>query len=704
MRNVKNKVTDTVLFSRLTLITSSLGVFLVLLIVAGNALPESQPSSQSPPKASPKQALSKRTIQKTTADQRKEQPPPIINVLPPVKTEGQLSGFYNNLFTIELASFGIMIAGFLVFAQIGYQNFSYRQVRHLWLDPWLIGYLGVSTLTLMSSATGSLLLSLDHHDFIPQWNLHARGWFTLPWTAALHVFATVLSLALFLIMAWRALRFLQPVHLFATAAKEIQPNAVRLFLLKQYGIPKPYLPTVLPAIAPEELSKLISIVEEARLLENREQPASPHGDQQSEDEARLIRRGKQDSETVHREYEELKQAVQAASDPTEELTDLALRAVKNTDLRSLEEFKKYFLVLFVHCLEAFQSPNTRTWNPDGNLREYLTKHFVAVMDALLAVAARDRFRLAELKVLEMTSDAAKCLLDPRQQRNGLSDLFNFWKRIAHYALTNPNGRELFNLVIRQYEELGGLAFEKRDERVLDDIFRDIGWLGGQLLSTKGIETKPVMADDSYETESDQLFNALLSFCHEYGDKWPDAYPLIYFDALRVVVLRLVVIGAEDVENHKVEETTISCLSAFHFFAQAALRAGNQRGAALAAMRLKECYEKLHELTLEAGAKVAIELLASLGMAAATYVDRSERIDFLGKTLEGYVMELLEASPYQSTIRSEIHECLIRTHGSDEHKRAWQFVLNLGKRMQTNFGFMFDWQTGQLYPNDDPRRR
>lgn len=32
-----------------------------------------------------------------------------------------------------------------------------------------------------------------------------------------------------------------------------------------------------------------------------------------------------------------------------------------------------------------------------------------------------------------------------------------------------------------------------------------------------------------------------------------------------------------------------------------------------------------------------------------------------------------------------------------------YIKTLDKRMKTNFGFMFDWETGELYPKDDPRR-
>lgn len=35
---------------------------------------------------------------------------------------------------------------------------------------------------------------------------------------------------------------------------------------------------------------------------------------------------------------------------------------------------------------------------------------------------------------------------------------------------------------------------------------------------------------------------------------------------------------------------------------------------------------------------------------------------------------------------------------------WRFTTKAGARLRTNFGMMFDWETGELYPDNDPRRR
>jgi len=67
--------------------------------------------------------------------------------------------FYNNLFAIEIAVFGIIAAAIFVFLQIVYSQFSYREVYGIFKNVFLILFLVISTITLLLTAAGSLLLS-----------------------------------------------------------------------------------------------------------------------------------------------------------------------------------------------------------------------------------------------------------------------------------------------------------------------------------------------------------------------------------------------------------------------------------------------------------------------------------------------------------------------------------------------------------------
>ncbi|MBI2848306.1 MAG: hypothetical protein HYX83_03940 [Chloroflexi bacterium] len=133
--------------------------------------------------------------------------------------------------------------------------------------------------------------------------------------------------------------------------------------------------------------------------------------------------------------------------------------------------------------------------------------------------------------------------------------------------------------------------------------------------------------------------------------------------------------------------------------EAAIPKGNSNGAALATIRLKESYDMLVGEGLEESAKEAIGLLVTIGGIAARHKDKLQKVEFVtGGLIDQYILDTIVTSPFHDKIRYAINEAYI-------HQDAgWDFVLEMGKRLGTNFGFMFDWTTGQLYSEHDPRRR
>lgn len=219
-----------------------------------------------------------------------------------------------------------------------------------------------------------------------------------------------------------------------------------------------------------------------------------------------------------------------------------------------------------------------------------------------------------------------------------------------------------------------------------------------MISRQGIEERPLMMDHQYSSEYDQLFEAVLSFRFEYINKYPMSYPLMYFDAVDVVFQQLTS-ALKKTRGRRLKSDIYSCLYTYSSFAEAAILKGNSNGAALGTSKLKEGYEKLVSESLEGSAREAIGLLVRIGGAAALHRDKLREVDFLSnKCIDQYVMEILETSPHRAEVISDVRESHIHSDSD------WSFVVEMGRRLETNFGFMFDWTTGELYPDDDPRRR
>jgi hypothetical protein len=141
-----------------------------------------------------------------------------------------------------------------------------------------------------------------------------------------------------------------------------------------------------------------------------------------------------------------------------------------------------------------------------------------------------------------------------------------------------------------------------------------------------------------------------------------------------------------------------CLLVFSTFAEAAISKGNSKGAGLALWRLKDVSDELLSHSLDESAKQAIILFARIAAQAFNRRQDLQTVDFLDRPIDEYAMHILLMSTYRDSVTHEILEAFLHRDAS------WEFVVEMGKRLQTNFGLMFDWQTGITYPSDDPRRK
>jgi hypothetical protein len=144
------------------------------------------------------------------------------------------------------------------------------------------------------------------------------------------------------------------------------------------------------------------------------------------------------------------------------------------------------------------------------------------------------------------------------------------------------------------------------------------------------------------------------------------------------------------------------MSKLSSFVEPALRASNGDGAALAVLRLRECYEKCGENDVNDIAEDAVDRLVHVGAVGAALEDKASSSELLHEGISESVSQILTTSPFTNAITRAVREVFIKSYEYD-HNKVWEFILKLGAGMETNFGFMFDWTTGKTYSDDDPRR-
>lgn len=330
------------------------------------------------------------------------------------------------------------------------------------------------------------------------------------------------------------------------------------------------------------------------------------------------------------------------------------------------------------------------------------------MNTQIEMCERQKLDSAKLRVLNLSKCVAGCFLAD-DQFGGLYELFRFWKRTADNSIGNsPQG---FKTIIEYYREFAELLLERLDEllkkqsdHVLDELFRHLGWLGERLFSKKDFENKPLMADHDYYTEYDVLFDCLLSLGGKYEYEHPGQYPLIYFDAIMVVFREAEKAFLVDRDNTDLKHILFDLPHTYYKFAERAIEAGNNNGAMLAAVNLSKALDELLENGLNKEAADLAGLLVKIGLLAVAQKDKLIEENFLRKDIDEWVIDKLEETKLGAVVSEQIKEAYIESVGVGAHDEVWRFIKRLGNKLGTNFGFMFDWSTGEDYPQDDPRRK
>lgn len=610
-------------------------------------------------------------------------------------TLDSITDFYNNLFTIEIAVFGIIAAAIFVFLQIVYSQFSYREVYGIFKNVFLILFLFISVVTLLMTAAGSLLLSFPGLDPTLGQNIAIKD-ILRNWVMAFSLLLSFsLSLVLFAIFTFSNISYIRPLRVALLISRKIKSDRVRDFLLKKYGIPVPDDWLFLLRRYGGE-SVIVHTTREGSIGENHETLE----DERSQLESKRQQMEKELSENK-KVYEKVKKGIEHAQDPLEPLDALMLRAINNVDLATIGEIQSVLFHISKDFISNYKDDgDSNEWSPNLTITRKYLEYLTGLLRVHLSLCDRQKLDTAKVKILETTGKIAEQVVVANAI--DINTLLIFWKEIADDAI--GKSREIFSKIIQQYRELADYSFKTGtvdQNNWLNEIFRHLGWLGERLISQRGIEEKPLMLDHDYSNEYDELFEALLSFRYEYCNKYPTSYPLLFFDAIDVVFLQLVPILKQS-QVGRLKQNIFDCLYTYSSFAEAAIPIENSRGAALATIRLKDSYNKLLDESLEESAKEAIDLLVRVCALAARNRDKLVKVEFIGsKNLDEYIMDVVTGSPLRDKVTASVREVYLH---SDHWDSDWNFVLEMGKRLGTNFGFMFDWETGEYYPEDDPRRR
>jgi hypothetical protein len=602
---------------------------------------------------------------------------------------GSASDFYNSLLASEIAIFGIIAAALVVFFEMIYAQLSYRGASTI-LKSWLLWVsISFGLATVLFTAAGSLLLSFPSFDFVSGVDSHSRDFFQNGYVGLTAVALLAISMILFLVLVVRNGKYLRPSRIALLLGERIKSSVLRDYLLHKYGIPRPdsypYADKIYRSVGLDHSAGIaIKIHGEDR------EKTTEEIEERNQKETIVLQR----LELYQEQYEKLIKSFDHGEDPFAALSMLLVRSVDSYDIPTVGDVIRLIERISVNFIEEYSKRLTNElWNPEDKILLNYVDHVLGLIRLHSEHCERGRHQHIQLQLLQVTQRLSAALM-----KQGLMTeeklVMGFWKEIADQSAA-PAPR-LFCEFIRYYNDVFEYLVDKEEyEELLKDLFRHVGWLGERLLSKTGVEERPLMIDHTYTTQYDCLLEAILTYGHAINDKRPDMYPLIYFDAVHVVVLqcaRLLQEQKDGATRRRLRDNLFSLIYTFVSFANAAIRTGNSDGAGLAVMRLKESYELLVQKEMNDLAEELIIVITELGGNAAGLSDRLTSVEFLDKAISDYIIDIVASARHTNKIAGAAMEIVIR--GEGDHARRLEFLKRLGRRMQTNFGLNFDWGTGE----------
>lgn len=596
---------------------------------------------------------------------------------------GNLADFYNNILAIEIIVFGIVSAAIFVFIQLIYSTFSYGNIKSIFKDGWLLLF-GLFNITgLFLTASASLSLALDNHDFLPKLDLGSRTLVASQHWAGFSVLTLLLSIFFIAMFVLKNLSYLNPSRVLLLYAGSIKYKQIRDFIFKKFGVADP-----------KQFELIAGQWRQA--LEPEGGHVEPTEDDIAQAEKELRRRV--------RKKERIERQIKDKTDPLIPVTSLIVSLIKKTDLKSLEEAVDLVCGLSQKFISSIPR-GSGEWYPERDIPKNYTDYLIEHIETQLEVCSGEGFESAKLLLLNTSNCLAKSLLENKYFRE-IEGLAEFWKRTAGASL--GESPQTFIQAINYYQQALDALFEMDQQEeaesirgCIDDMFQDLGWLSEQVVLKLPFEERPWFPDYDYEDEFSSLFNCLMRYDSEYK-KQSKPYPLIYFDALMVTLLRLSGRLSEAPTEVRVEKRLMigaieSILSTFSSFAEWALENDNADGASLSAINISKSLDDFRKKGLNDLVGYATQLMFRLGDEYAKNKPGIVKESWLGDLGDWVIEELTKIhQPRVDSIREEIRH-------NYPFKIDINYIKKLGRLLNNNFGLMFNPQTGKDYPKDDPRR-
>lgn len=589
-----------------------------------------------------------------------------------------LVNYYNTLLNTEIAVFGIISAVILVFIQLVYTNYSYKNISEVIKNKYIISFFVSSILDLLLTSAGSYFLSVNPHNLIPFIDFNSNSIVSNQIYALFCLVLIFISIYFFVVLIAKNITNLQPRKAILFLLKNTSYDSIRDFIWKKYGLEPPY-----------HLKFRIKFINYS--LSKKEKKEEKEKDEKEEQEA---------DKKLHEIEEKIKKIEKKASnaeDPFLPLVDLSIQFIKKSDISSLSESMELWNSLSVKFIEKtgdIKNQN-KEWSPEDKLTLNFTQHILDEISTLVEISDKESFESGMKSVIQKTSNYGLALLK-QKEFDSLEKVISFWKLLADKHMKKYPS--VFKEIIKYHEDLANYIYdsidkeigkeEESENRILNKIYESLGQIGEKFLSSIPIQKTSRFMNYDYSSEYDDFMNIILSMGRSIEENLAGSYPLTFFYTVRVIGEQIAEIYVKNKEE-KLSNNIFDIAFIYSSFARNAVKKENSSGVALACSDLFFYYESVKKLKLDKEANEIIKLLVDIGMDSAGNKDKLKQVEFIEKPIDEWIIDKLASSG--EDLDREIMDSYIKFNHGDS-KNVQKFITDLSNRTGSKYGLDFSKNT------------
>lgn len=401
--------------------------------------------------------------------------------------------------------------------------------------------------------------------------------------------------------------------------------------------------------------------------------------------------------------EKIKKALRAKDraeileDPLADLFEYGLSAIDKNNALAWRAFLQRLADVFT------QSAQLGLLNEDSEvpfLGETLLIQGLERLSAEIRVARRYSLTL-------QLNDAIKEICEAFMSVNSWRRVYPFLTFLQDIGAQSLDRKDwiVFRSSVRVVTNIGIVSMKNEAEsEVFDDVCRKVGWLGEKLI-LRGVEDSPIMPRGNETEELEEITEGITNLSNAVCEGKTDKYPLILRDAVEVICDQ----ALKKNEPKKFEDTLISLVGIHERLAQHLIARESKNSEAYLWLVLNYFKQVLSSYDLAGYRELRMDIFSWVGtLARETVADNQQVLQFWNRRisgardLQGLIISFMVEMGTPDDWDAAMLDVEIKSH---QHTRqAWQFVKRAGTELHTNFGFMFDPDTGEDYAENDPRRR